>query len=505
MFRFNTGLLPLRLSTRLTDINKVINTINAAKKHTRRSIVCELHLAPQVESQFHYLLALLGHIYCYTYEVLGPRVYLTMPGHFKQPSAVEYASNVEVMFEHKEYIEDLNYEDICQKRKNKALPAIVQFALSEFPIHQFPPFYPKIPKDAIPQYGETVLGGTFDYLHPGHMLLLTSQALVTTGTMHVALTSDEMLTKKTFPDIIQHYRVREDEVRRLLKHVAPHKSVNIFPISDPVGPAATAKSWEAIVLSREVEAAEGVINAKRRQNGLEGLKTVLVDLVQLGTHKISSTDIRALISERADHSVEQMKAQWLQLCKSLHLSDDKAGYWWTILLNSYMRHDRYYHSLTQISRMLKMKDDLHIDSNLGLTLAIWFHDIVFFPDSKNCEEHCAHMYQDFCKDTGLIGYPAVTDYILATRGHRLRTKDREEEWLLDLDLAILGSDPLEYRQYAKAVKKEYSFSGGFESGRRKVLKKFLGRDSIFITPLFRTLYEQQARRNIMSELSTFHS
>lgn len=502
MFRFNTGLLPLRLSPRLTDINKVINTINAAKKHTRRSLVCELHLAAQVESQFHYLLALLGHIYCYTYEVLGPRVYLTMPGHFKQPSALEYAANLEVMFEHKEYVVPLDYEDVCRKRKSKELPAIVQFALSEFPIHQFPPFYPKIPKDAIPKFGETVLGGTFDYLHPGHMLLLTSQALVTQNTIHVALTSDAMLTTKTFPEMIQHYRVREDEVRKVLAHIVPHKSPHIFPITDPVGPAATAESWEAIVLSREVEAAEGTINAKRRENGLAGLKTVLVDLVQLGTHKISSTDIRALISERAEYQVESMKQQWMHTCTVLEISAEKAGYWWTVLLNSYMRHDRYYHSLTQLSRMLQMKEDLHLDCNLGLNLAIWFHDIVFFPDSKNCEEHCAQTYEDFCRDTGLKGYEQVTDYILATRGHRTRTKDKEEQWLLDLDLAILGSDPLEYRHYAEAIKKEYSFSGGFESGRRKVLRKFLDRDSIFLTPLFRRLYEQQSRRNIMSELST---
>ena len=301
MFRFTNGLLPLRLSSRLTEINKVINTINTAKRHTRHSLVCELQLTPQLQTQFHYLLALLGHIYCYTYEVLGPRVYLTMPGYFSLQSALDYSPDLEVLFEHKEYILPLNYEEVCRTRSRKELSPIVKFTLNEFPIHQFPPFYPKIPTDSVPEFAETVLGGTFDYLHPGHMLLLTSQALVTRDKMHIGLTTDELLRKKTFPELIQHYDVRETEIRKVLRHIAPHKKANIIPIHDPVGPAGREKTWEAIVLSREVEAAGGVINDLREKNGLNRMKTVLVDLVQLGTHKISSTDIRALVNERTDY------------------------------------------------------------------------------------------------------------------------------------------------------------------------------------------------------------
>ena len=502
MFRFNTGLLPLRLSTRLTDINKVINTINAAKRHTRHSLVCELHLAPHMNSQFHYLLALLGHIYCYTYEVLGPRVYLTMPAHFQQPSALEYAEHLEVMFKHSEYVLSVDYEDLCRTRLRKKLPAVVDFGLSEFPIHQFPPFYPKIPSDPIPQFSDTVVGGTFDYLHPGHMLLLTTLALVTKGNMHIGLTSDSMLTSKTFPQLIQNYHVREAEVRKLLSHLAPHKSVNIIPINDPVGPAATAPSWEAIVLSREVESAGPVINAQRAKHGLAGLKPVLVDLVQLGTHKISSTDIRALLNERTEQQADYTQKHWFELCQGLNITHAKAKHWWTILVNSHMRHDRYYHSLTQIARMLRLMKDLDIDGKYGLLLGIWFHDIVFFPDFKNCEEKSAEMYREFAKDVDLVGYDRVSEYILATRGHRLRTNDQEEQLLVDLDLSILGSNPLEYRQYAESIKKEYSFTGGFAAGRKKVLRNFLDRDPIFTTSQFRRLYEQPARRNIMCELSS---
>ena len=166
-----------------------------------------------------------------------------------------------------------------------------------------------------------------------------------------------------------------------------------------------------------------------------------------------------------------------------------------------MRHDRYYHSLTQIAHMLKLKHELHIDANLGFDLGIWFHDVSFFADSKDSAENCARVYEEFRQDVGLEGYERVREYLLATKGHRPRTKDREELLLLDIDLSILGSDPLTYQQYSEGVKKEYSFSGGFENGRRKVLKKFMDRDPIFATQMFRKLFEKQARLNIMSELS----
>lgn len=295
--------------------------------------------------------------------------------------------------------------------------------------------------------------------------------------------------------------MRESEIRKVLSHLVPHKPLNIIRINDPVGPAATETLWEAIVLSREVEAAGNEINTLREKNGLTRMQTVLVDLVQLGTHKISSTDIRALIDERAEYQTEKLRDHWLSLCSSLRISPTKAEYWWTKLITNYMRHDRYYHSLTQIVQILQLKQDLRIETSPALDLGIWFHDVIFYADVKNNVENCAGMYQEFVEDVGLQGYEKVREYILATSGHRPRTKDKEELVLLDLDLSILGADPLQYLQYAEGVKKEFSFIGGFESGRRKVLKKFIERESIFITPMFRKLFENKARLNIMSELS----
>ena len=45
-------------------------------------------------------------------------------------------------------------------------------------------------EDELKQYEFTVFGGTFDYLHGGHKVMLTAGALLTTDTFSVGLTSE---------------------------------------------------------------------------------------------------------------------------------------------------------------------------------------------------------------------------------------------------------------------------------------------------------------------------
>ena len=47
-----------------------------------------------------------------------------------------------------------------------------------------------------PKYKSVLLGGTFDYLHVGHQLLLLTAILQTSTRILVGVTSDVMLAKK---------------------------------------------------------------------------------------------------------------------------------------------------------------------------------------------------------------------------------------------------------------------------------------------------------------------
>ncbi|MGH9937527.1 MAG: HD domain-containing protein, partial [Blastocatellia bacterium] len=73
---------------------------------------------------------------------------------------------------------------------------------------------------------------------------------------------------------------------------------------------------------------------------------------------------------------------------------------------------------------------------------------------------------------------------------------------LDLDTSILGAPEEIYREYGRAIRKEYSWVPRpmYRRGRRKVLNGFLEREHIYHTEEIRAAYELQARLNIAAEI-----
>ena len=75
--------------------------------------------------------------------------------------------------------------------------------------------------------------------------------------------------------------------------------------------------------------------------------------------------------------------------------------------------------------------------------------------------------------------------------------------LLDADLAVLGAEHAIYQSYVAAVRAEYEFVDDvhWRGGRGAVLRAFLARAQIFITPAMQREREQQARINLAEELA----
>ena len=76
-------------------------------------------------------------------------------------------------------------------------------------------------------------------MHLGHNLLLTQACLVTGRTLHCGVTSDTLLTKKAYSNLIEPFEVRLNRVKSFLGMVAPHLQVEYFELQDPLGIAAT--------------------------------------------------------------------------------------------------------------------------------------------------------------------------------------------------------------------------------------------------------------------------
>ena len=74
---------------------------------------------------------------------------------------------------------------------------------------------------------------------------------------------------------------------------------------------------------------------------------------------------------------------------------------------------------------------------------------------------------------------------------------------LDMDMSILGVKEEDYHIYADQIRREYAHIAepDYRKGRTRVLRGFLQHQYIYISPTFRTLFESQARSNIVQEIA----
>lgn len=149
------------------------------------------------------------------------------------------------------------------------------------------------------------LGGTFDELHKGHRALLKKAFAIGTH-VQIGLCIDEFAKKLRKNHEIAPYEERKKELEDFLKKTKIIDKAEIIPIADSFGPAVTDSSIEAIVVSRETEPSAQAINVKRKENGLQALKIVVIDMVPAENHvAISTTRIRHGEIDREGRMIEK--------------------------------------------------------------------------------------------------------------------------------------------------------------------------------------------------------
>ena len=86
--------------------------------------------------------------------------------------------------------------------------------------------------------------------------------------------------------------------------------------------------------------------------------------------------------------------------------------------------------------------------------------------------------------------------------HPSQPVSSDEKYLIDIDLAILGSSREEYKLYTEQIRKEYSFvpMEAYKTGRKNLLSSFLQEDFIYSTEYFQVKLEEQAKVNLRKEL-----
>ena len=78
----------------------------------------------------------------------------------------------------------------------------------------------------------------------------------------------------------------------------------------------------------------------------------------------------------------------------------------------------------------------------------------------------------------------------------------DAQWVVDVDLAILGQSDTVYRQFERNVRREYFFVRWprYAAGRSAVLQGFLDRPRIYGTDFFGQRFEAQSRSNLSNAL-----
>ncbi|KAG7284050.1 hypothetical protein NEMBOFW57_010410 [Staphylotrichum longicolle] len=166
-------------------------------------------------------------------------------------------------------------------------------------------------------YPVVCLGGTFDYLHPGHKLLLTAGALLLQVPRRgdpsppcryiIGITGDEMLRNKKFAEYVQTWeerarnviiflaqllelsprgwkdgtRPRIDEKDGDFKATFRDGTIQIecVRIQDAFGPTITVKEIEALIVSGETRSGGQAVNDKRAEQGWHALEVFEVDVL----------------------------------------------------------------------------------------------------------------------------------------------------------------------------------------------------------------------------------
>ncbi|MAN47154.1 MAG: hypothetical protein GYB49_08070 [Alphaproteobacteria bacterium] len=176
------------------------------------------------------------------------------------------------------------------------------------------------------------------------------------------------------------------------------------------------------------------------------------------------------------------------------------------LRQRYGEPQRHYHTWKHIEALLEQyqrwEEAFHRPG--PVLWALYWHDAIYDPRAKDNEELSAQLLvQDARGHLSPEGIQLAARIIRATAGHKvpegIANEDAEDLALfLDLDLSILGARKEVYDHYEQDIRAEYAFvpSDMYRAGRSALLKDFLGRDRLYLTPQAHAEWDQAARANL---------
>lgn len=167
------------------------------------------------------------------------------------------------------------------------------------------------------------------------------------------------------------------------------------------------------------------------------------------------------------------------------------------LLQAWQAPGRAYHTAQHLRECLELAQghaaaELSKAQHATLSLALWFHDAVYDPKAVDNEERSARWARSALEslDVAAAQGEEVARLVLATEhlGMPVEAGGPLVDWMLDVDLAILGSGEARFKQYEQQIAAEYAWlaPADYRDGRRRVLSHF--RELARVDKLYRTTW-----------------
>lgn len=245
------------------------------------------------------------------------------------------------------------------------------------------------------------------------------------------------------------------------------------------------------------------------------------DLVSLGAVEVSGVElVRRLVASglripaarRPGKLDKVLRRRFDRLFPGRH--DLNLGPVFQDLMGRWSEPHRHYHDTHHLLAVLNAIDLLERQGEdagpwpRALRLAAWFHDAVYLGDSDRPagqdEEDSAVLAETMLDRIGLPSAEVEQSARLVrlTVSHDPGDDDVAGQLFCDADLEVLGRSPQDYARYLTAVRQDFAQVPDelFVQGRRAVVEQLLALDPLFRTATARARWEDQARRNLASEL-----
>ncbi len=177
------------------------------------------------------------------------------------------------------------------------------------------------------------------------------------------------------------------------------------------------------------------------------------------------------------------------------------------LLAAYAQAPRAYHTLQHLAECLaclaSCRHELRYPAEVEM--ALWFHDAVYDVYAQDNEARSAAWARQALAAAGVTeeALARIQALIMATC-HSALPEPGDQQWLVDIDLAILGAEPARFAEYEAQIRDEYAWVPAlvFAQKRAQILQGFLARPRIFSTDALAARFELPARRNLQAALQS---